>query len=135
MRGLVLVLLAAACWGLAGFVSKVAVASVSPWTAALVRSAVFFPVVAAFVVHQSDVRWRLDRPALYAAGAGALVALAVVSTRLALTVYEVSIVSPIRRLNVLVTVVLSLAVLGESMTARKALGVAAAVGAILLLAP
>lgn len=133
MRGLALVVLAAVCWGLAGFVSKLAVGSVSAWTAAVVRSAVFFPVVAGFVLSQTTVRWNRDRPTAYAIGAGVAVGLAVVSTRLALTVYEVSLVSPIRRLNVLVTVLLSVLVLEESMTGRKAAGIAAAVGAIILL--
>jgi transporter family protein len=135
MRGLALVLLAALLWGIGGFLSKLAVASVSPWTAALVRSVVFFPVVAIFVARRAEFRWRLDRTTGYAAVAGLLVGVAIVSVRFALAAFEVSLVEPLRRLSLLVTVGLSVLLLGEALTARKLLGVGAALGAAYLLAP
>lgn len=135
MHGLALILIAAALWGVGAFFSKVAVASVSPWTTSLVRSAVFFPLVAGFVLSRTRVSARIDRPTAYAAGAGALVGVTILSTRFALTAYEVSLVAPIRRVGLLVTVGLSALLLDEALTPRKLLGVAAALAALFLLSP
>lgn len=133
MNGMALVLVAAVLWGVGSLFAKVAVATVDPWTTALVRSAVFFPVVAAFVLRGTDLEWSASKPTAYALGAGVLTGVSVLSTRLALTVFDVSLVSPLKRLSLLVTVGFSVLLLGETLTARKAAGVLAAVGGLLLL--
>lgn len=133
MHGIVLVLLAAVLWGVGSLFAKVAVFTVDPWTTSLVRSAVFFPVVVGFVARGADLEFSAGRPAAYALGAGVLTGVSVLSTRLALTAFDVSLVSPLKRLSLLVTVGVSVLVLGETLTRRKVAGVAAAVGGLLLL--
>jgi transporter family protein len=133
MRGIWLVLTAAVLWGVGSLFSKVAVATVDPWTAALVRSLVFFPIVAAFVLRRTRVSWRADRATLYGIGAGLATGVSILSARVALTAYDVSLVSPVRRLSLLVTVAVAVLVFEESLTARKLAGVGAALGGALLL--
>jgi uncharacterized membrane protein len=135
MHGLLMILLAAVVWGVGDIFSKLAVETTSPWLTSLVRSATFFPIVAACVLRQGRPRVRADRATVAAAGAGTLVGVAIVAARFALEHYDVSIVSPIRRLSLLVTVVLSVLVLDETLTTRKAAGIVTALVAALLLAP
>lgn len=135
VRGILLIIASAALWGVSDVFSKVAVASASPWLTALVRSLVFFPIVAGWSVRSGRPRTGLDRATLAAGAAGVVVGVSVVATRFALLSYDVSIVSPVKRLGLLVTVVLGIAVLDEHLTARKAVGIVAAVAAVLLLAP
>lgn len=135
MHGLVWIVLAAVLWGVGDVFSKVAVATASPWLTSLVRSLFFFPIVAGWAIRRGRPNPSVDGATLAAAGAGVVVGVSVVATRFALLSYDVSIVSPVKRLGLLVTVLLGLAVLNESLTARKALGIVAAVGAVLLLAP
>jgi uncharacterized membrane protein len=134
-RGIALIVAAAALWGVSDVFSKVAVASASPWLTSLVRSLVFFPIVAGWSVRRGRPRTGFDRATLAAAAAGVVVGVSIVATRFALLSYDVSIVSPIKRLGLLVTVVLGIAVLDEHLTVRKAVGIVAAVGAVVLLAP
>jgi transporter family protein len=133
MNGMALILAAAVLWGVGSLFAKVAVFTVDPWTTSLVRSAVFFPVVVGFVARGADLEWSADRPAVYALGAGVLTGVSVLSTRLALTAFDVSLVSPLKRLSLLVTVGVSVLLLSETLTRRKVAGVAAAVGGLLLL--
>lgn len=135
MNGIVLVLVAALLWGVGSFVSKVAVTSVGPWTAALVRSVVFFPLVAGFVLWRRQSPLERNRGLAYGAVAGAVLGVGIIATRLSLSAYDVSLVDPIRRLNVLVAVVLSVLVLDEALTVRKGLGIVTAIAALYLLAP
>lgn len=133
MTGLTLILFAAVLWGIGAFLSKIAVLSINPWATSLVRSLVFFPIVAGYISHRTDITWEADRSTAYACGAGLLAGGTVLSTRLALTVYDVSLVSPIKRLSLLVTVLFALVLLNETLTRRKALGIGAALGALVLL--
>ena len=135
VRGILLIIASAALWGVSDVFSKIAVASASPWLTALVRSLVFFPIVTGWSLRSGRPRTGLDRATLAAGAAGIVVGVSVVATRFALLSYDVSIVSPVKRLGLLVTVLLGIAVLDERLTARKALGIGAAVVAVLLLAP
>jgi transporter family protein len=135
MNGIALVLVAAVLWGVGSFVSKVAVTAIGPWTASLVRSAVFFPLVTGYVLWRREPDLEQGDGLLYGALAGAVLGVGIIATRLSLSVYDVSLVDPIRRLNVLVAVVLSVVVLGEALTTRKALGIVTAIVALYLLAP
>lgn len=135
VRGIVLIVAAAALWGVSDVFSKVAVASASPWLTSLVRSLVFFPIVAGWSIRRGRPRTGLDRATLAAAAAGVVVGVSIVATRFALLSYDVSIVSPVKRLGLLVTVLLGIVVLHEHLTVRKGLGIVAAVAAVLLLAP
>jgi len=130
-----MILLAAVVWGVGDVFSKVAVETTSPWLTSLARSATFFPIVALYVLRRGRPRTRLDRTTLSAAGAGVLVGVAIVATRFALEFYAVSLVSPLRRLSLLVTVVLSVLVLDETLSTRKVVGIATALAAAVLLSP
>jgi transporter family protein len=135
MNGIALVVVAALLWGVGSFVSKVAVTAIGPWTAALVRSIVFFPLVAGFVLWRRQPSLERNRGLVYGALAGAVLGVGIVATRFSLSFYDVSLVDPIRRLNVLVAVLLSVLVLDEALTVRKGLGIATAIAALYLLTP
>jgi transporter family protein len=133
VNGLVLILAAAVLWGIGSFFSKLAVTTIEPWTAALVRSVVFFPIVGGYVASQTRLTWPSGTSAGYALAAGVLTGVTVLTTRLALTVYDVSVVSPIKRLSLLVTVSLSVVVFSETLTRRKVGGIFAALAALVFL--
>lgn len=135
MHGFALILAAATIWGVGQVLSEVALATADPWTTSLVRSLAFFPVVAAYVLRRTRVTWTADRAALYGTMAGVAIATSIVSSRLALSVYEVSLVSPFREFSSVVTLLVAIPLLDESVTPRKLLGIAAAIGAVYLLSP
>lgn len=134
-RGIVFVILAACFWGVGGFFSKMGVSSIGPWKAAFVRTLGFFPVVIGFILSRKHFSISFDRQALYPTAAGVLVGLGILLVRLSLSLYEVSVVKPIQRLSILITVILSFIILGESFTFRKALGIGLALVSFFLLSP
>lgn len=137
MRGYAWILGGALFWGLSEFFSKLAVASIGPWTASLVRSFVWFPIIVGYVAWRAEDGLSLARfdGWTYAVGSGLCIGGGILFQRLALVVYDVSLVSPFRRINVLVTVLVSAVVLGEVLTLRKSLGVVAALVAVFMLSP
>lgn len=125
--------LASLLWGLGGFIAKVGVISVGPWVTAFVRSVSFFPVVGLFVLLTGGADFRWNKTTVYAIVAGALTGASIIFSRLAFGIYEVSMVAPILRLRVLVTVGLSILILNEPLTKRKMAGIGAAVAALIFL--
>lgn len=134
-QGIVFVILAACLWGIGGFFSKMGVSSIGPWKAAFIRSLCFFPVVMTFVFSRDDFTISFDREALYSIMAGILVGTGILLSRISLFLYEVSLVKPIQRLSILVTILLSFVILGERLTLRKGLGIALALTSFFLLSP
>ncbi len=134
-KGISLVIAAAFLWGLGGFLSKMAVTSVGPWKSALIRSLLFFPLVIGYVISKKEFVLRLEKDSLYSVGAGLTVGFGIILIRLSLTFYDVSIVKPIQRLSILVTVILSVYILGEKITIKKGLGVITALIAFFFLFP
>ena len=132
-KGLVYVGMASVFWGVSRFFSKVGVLSLGPWRAALFRSMAFLPVVGIFVMVTGNTRIEFSKATIYASLAGVLTGTSILFSRLAFGVYEVSIVSPVLRLSVLVTVGLSTLMLGEDLTRRKIVGVGAATCALIFL--
>ena len=127
------IIFASVSWGFARFISKLAVTSGGAWTAALIRSFTFFPVVTVFILWRCKGLPKFTRGSLYAAFAGLLAGLGVIFFRLSVEIYDISLVSPLLRLNVLITVLLSVILLKEKFTARKTLGIVLAMGAIIFL--
>lgn len=134
-RGIFFVFLAACLWGVGGFFSKMGVTLVGPWIAAFLRSLCFFPVVMGFVLSSKKFNFSFERKALYPITAGILVGLGIILVRLSLSFYEVSLVTPIQRLSILVTVILSFIILREELTPGKSLGIVLALTSFLLLSP
>lgn len=134
-KGIFFIILAACLWGVGGFFSKMGVASVGPWKAAFVRSLCFLPVVMGFVLSREHVNISFGRGALYPIAAGMLVGVGIILSRLSLSLYEVSLVAPIQRLSILVTVILSFIVLEEKLTPRKSLGIGLALTSFFFLFP
>lgn len=134
-KGISLVIIAAFLWGLGGFFSKIAVNSVGPWTSAFIRTIVFFPIVIGYVLSRNEFKLKLERETVYSIGAGLTVGIGVILIRFSLSFYDVSIVKPIQRLSILVTVILSIYILDEKITVKKGLGVALALLAFFFLFP
>lgn len=128
-------MLAAFLWGLGGFFSKMSVTSVGPWKSALIRTFVFFPLVIVYVISKKEFDLKLEKDSIYSIGAGLTVGIGIILVRLSLSFYEVSIVKPIQRLSILVTVLLSVYILGEKITLKKALGIGLALIAFFFLFP
>lgn len=137
MRSFLYILLAAGFWGCGAFVSKLGVVSVGPWTVALIRSVVFFWIIFGFFLWREDSDFRraleLESSNVFSITAGVLTGVCVVLIPLSLKFFDVSLVSPMLRLNVLITVVLSLVFLHEDLTKRKAVGIVFAMLAFFLL--
>ncbi len=134
-KGIPLIIMAALLWGLGGFFSKISVTSLGPWKSALIRTIVFFPIVIGYVISRSEFNFKLEKRSIFSIGAGLTVGLGIILVRLSLSFYEVSVVKPIQRLSILVTVILSVYILGEKITIKKGLGVALALLAFFLLFP
>jgi|GEM_PF-2624967 len=132
-RGISLVLLAGLLWGVGSFISKVGVTAVGPWTAAYVRSLAFFPVVTGYILWKGELSLNWNQGTAYSMAAGLLTGATVILARQALQFYDVSLVNPVIRLNILVTLLLSVIVLKERINWKKGLGVAFALGALILL--
>ena len=132
-KGLAYVGLASVLWGVGRFFSKIGVVSLDAWQAAFLRSLIFLPVVGLFVIFTGDTKLRFSRATFYASIAGVLSGVSIIFARLAFGVFEVSVVTPILRLSVLVTVGMSILMLGEKLTRRKIAGVSAAVCALIFL--
>lgn len=134
-EGMVFIIAASLLWGVGDFFSKLAVTAVGPWSAVFMRSLFFFPIVMGYVLYKEDFTVSVDKDSIYPMLAGVFVALGIIFSRFSLSLYEVSLVKPIQRLSILITVILSIVFLNENMTRRKAVGVGFAVLAFFLLYP
>jgi len=120
--------------GTKGFLYKVGVSEgASPATFALVQSLTFLPV-AILYARMGDEGLRIDRLTWsHAPYNGVLTALASVLLLMALIGGEASVAVPISQLCFVVTAILAVAAFGERVTPLKALGIIAAVVAVLVL--
>ncbi len=134
-RYLIFIITAAFLWGIGDFFSKLSVSALGPWQAAFVRSAFFLPIVLIYVLSNKDFTFTVDSTSIYPILAGAFIGLGIILSRLSLSIYEVSIVKPIQRLSILITVILSVFFLNEKIGKIKAVGVAMAVAAFFFLYP
>jgi len=135
MRGVVSVVAGAVLRGIAAVVSKMGAVAIGPWAAVFVRSLTFVTVVGGYILYRNRTYFDGAGTAVYATLAGVTMGAGVVSVRFAYSFYEVSRVVPIQRLSVVITALLVMTLLEESVTARKVTGVALVVVAFLLLSP
>lgn len=137
MKDFIYVIIAAGFWGCGAFVSKLGVIAVGPWTVALVRSIVFFTIISAFFFWKREPDWKdtlkIKKSNVYSILAGVLTGVCVILIPLSLNFFEVSLVSPMLRLNVLIAVVLSVIFLNEGIGKRKMIGISFAMLAFFLL--
>ncbi len=134
-RSMLFIILAAFLWGVGDLFSKLAVDSVGPWQATFIRSVSFFPMVVGYVLYKKDLQFSLKKDSIHPILAGTFIGLGIIFSRLALSLYEVSLVKPIQRLSILITVILSTVFLNEKMTKLKLFGIALALAAFFLLYP
>lgn len=134
-EGMIFIIIAAFLWGVGDFFSKIAVTAIGPWSAVLIRSMFFFPIVMGYVFYHEDFTVSVNKGSIYPVLAGVFIGLGIIFSRFSLSIYEVSLVKPIQRLSILITVILSIVFLNEKVTKRKALGVGFAIVAFFLLYP
>ena len=132
-KGILLVFFAGLIWGIGSFFSKIGVTLVGPWSASYLRTIVFFPVVLGFILWRGNLTFTWNRSIAYSVLAGLLTGGAILLARKALEFYDVSVVNPVLRLNILVTILLSILILKETITWRKSLGILFALTALILL--
>ncbi|MEF8835755.1 MAG: EamA family transporter, partial [Candidatus Thermoplasmatota archaeon] len=133
--GMIFIIAAALLWGIGDFFSKLGVTALGPWPAIFIRSIFFLPIVMVYVFSQKGFVVSVDRDSIYPMLAGIFIGTGIIFSRFALSLYEVSLVKPIQRLSILITVILSIVFLKEEMTRRKAVGVGLALTAFFLLYP
>ncbi|MBS3782249.1 MAG: DMT family transporter [Candidatus Thermoplasmatota archaeon] len=133
--GMVFIIAAALLWGIGDLFAKIGVTALGPWPAIFFRSIFFLPIVMIYVFHKRDLDIVFDKNSFYPILAGVCVGLGIIFSRFALSVYEVSLVKPIQRLSILITVLLSILFLKEKMTVKKSLGIGLALTAFFLLYP
>ena len=138
MRGVVLALVAASAWGVWALMAKLATRSLAPEAVLVVSYLVGSGIGLAALVWTLDgslAETLVDTPGLrYAVGAGVASGVGSVVYYAGLETGSVSVVSTVTGLYFVVAVVLGILLLGESLSGTKALGVAFAVGAVVLLA-
>ncbi|MBS3816815.1 MAG: DMT family transporter [Candidatus Thermoplasmatota archaeon] len=132
---ILLILVAAFLWGIGDFFSKIGVTAIGPWSASFIRSAFFLPIVLVYVLYDRDFDFSFDSASIYPMLAGLFIGLGIILSRLSLSIYEVSLVKPIQRLSILITVILSVVFLGEEIDKVKVVGVGLAVAAFFFLYP
>ena len=147
MKAIILAVLAGVCWGVGEVITKSALHTrqVGPLTAVMVRSVVALPIVAVayiLAMRSSPAEvpgwWRTaDTSTIIKliVGPGLIAgALAIIFFYWAISLGEVSRLKPIAfSLAPAIAVLIGWLVLGETMTVRKAAGVAAILGGVLLL--
>lgn len=130
-----LIMASAFLWGIGDFLSKLGVTAIGPWASAFIRSSFFLPIVLAYVLLKKDFTFSFDSDSIYPMMAGIFIGLGIILSRLSLSIYEVSLVKPIQRLGILITVILSVTFLHEGINKVKALGIGMAVLAFFFLYP
>ena len=138
MRGVTLALVAAFAWGVWALLAKLATRSLAPETVLVVSYLVGSAIGLVALVLTLDgpiTGMVVDTPGLtYAVGAGVASGLGSVVYYAGLKSGSVSVVSTVTGLYFVVATVLGILLLGESISASTLLGVAFAVGAVVLLA-
>ena len=138
MRGVTLALVAAFAWGVWALLAKLATRSLAPETVLVVSYLVGSAIGLVALVWTLDgpiTGMVVDTPGLtYAVGAGVASGLGSVVYYAGLKSGSVSVVSTVTGLYFVVATVLGILLLGESISASTLLGVAFAVGAVVLLA-
>lgn len=137
MRAVFLALLAAVAWGTWALFTKLATRTLAPEAVLVVSYLVGSAIGLGFLVWTSDsapLEAFVDRPGLaYAAAGGVATGLGSVAYYTGLQSGSVSVVSTVTALYFVVAVLLGVVFLGESFDVTKALGVALAIGAVVLL--
>lgn len=120
--------------GLTDFVRKIAVSAGAPPASYLFVESLVLAVVILGLSLVAEDGINVTAPAMWLAlASGLLVAVAIGSLLYGLRLGEASIVAPLGRLGLLVTAVLAIVFLRESLTATKLLGIVCAVLAVILL--
>lgn len=136
MRALVLALLAAAAWGVWALCTKLATRTLAPEAVLVVSYLVGSGIGLGFLLWTGgslSLDTFTDSPGLtYAVAGGVATGLGSVAYYTGLQSGSVSVVSTVTGLYFVVAALLGVAFLGESFSAAKALGVAFAVGAVVL---
>lgn len=138
MRGVTLALLAAVAWGVWALMTKFATRSLAPEAVLVVSYLVGSAVGVVFLARTTDSALLgafVDTRGLqYAVAAGLASGLGTVAYYAALKTGTVTVVSTVTALYFVVATVLGVVFLSESFSTTTALGVAFAVGAVVLLA-
>ena len=129
-------LVAMAGYGVTAVFLKLAFRTVPSDVALIITNTVLIVSALGLVLFRGDsfASLGVNRPTLYVALAGLTLSVSIISYYLALSRGPVSVVAPIFAMNFAVAGVLGLIFLGESITAARAVGLALAAGAIVLLA-
>lgn len=115
---------------------KVATSEIPPTVALLISNTILVVVTVAVVLvsDQSVAEHLTASKAIYAYGAGLALAVGILAYYTGLSMGPVSVVTPIFGMFLVTSSILGIAFLGETLTARKALGFAFAVAAVYLTA-
>lgn len=115
---------------------KVATSEIPPTVALLISNTILVVVTVAVVLvsDQSVAEHLTASKAIYAYGAGLALAVGILAYYTGLSMGPVSVVTPIFGMFLVTSSMLGIAFLGETLTARKALGFAFAVAAVYLTA-
>jgi transporter family protein len=117
------------CWGGGNFVRKQATSYVSPWVVVVFQSSVVMVLATTAIVIRGGPTLTTEAVALAVAG-GSFQFLANISLTFALTKGPASVVVPVTSMYPVVTLVLSLLVLSETISATQGLGLACSAGAL-----
>ena len=129
MSALGLALAAAVCIGTSDFIYRSAARAADPARWMLIQSLAFAAVVAPIAVARGTT---LGAGALYGLANGPINLLAFYCVLRALARGDALALAPVARLNFVVTAMLTVPILGEALTSRRALGLSLAVAAVLL---
>jgi bacterial/archaeal transporter family protein len=124
-------LLALACWGVWGYLSKVLTRTTEPRALAFWATLASLVPITLFAVSRGVGRWARPTPGVIAAGL--LAGVATVAFYLALRRGPASVVMPLTGMYILIPAVLGFVVLKEPVTVTHVLGLACAGLAVLLL--
>ena len=123
--------------GLTAILGKLGVAGLNSNLATLIRTVVIFVVTAAIVSMRSEWTWpetTSTKPVAFLVLSGIATGLSWLCYYRALQLAPASLVAPVDKLSVVFAIVLGVAVLGEPLTWRLALGVLLIVGGVLVIA-
>lgn len=120
-------------WGLWGFFQKIGVAKVGTASSLLLNFSTTFLVVVSYLILIQKLHIPRSGPVIYPILGGASAAIGSIAFFIALEKTPVSVARPMAGLAVLVTALLGLLLLGESLTLKQYIGVGLAIVAIILL--
>jgi len=120
-------------WGIWGFVQKVGISKIGVEICLLLNSSTFFLVVLSYLALFQKIHIPRSGSVIYPIVGGVSAAISSIAFFTALEKTPVSIARPLAGLSVLITALLGLLFLGETLTVRQYIGIGVAIAAIILL--